>query len=188
MPGQPRQTSSRPYSPHAIPSRTLELQNGTLLKSRTGMPLSWSGNFAVVFKFNTQSQTKAVRCFTHNLPAQQRRYETLTRYLYGNRPQTLEDFEYQPGGILIRGDNYPILKMNWLDGSTLDDYVYNNIGDPQALAHIARTWIDSTNELRSRGIAHNDLQHGNVIIQGTGQNTLVKIHRLRRDVHPAVPR
>ena len=86
-----------------------ELQDGTLNKNRiTGMPLSWSGNFAVVFKMETSRGTKAVRCFTHNLPEQQRRYDSLHRYLTGgNAPATFEEFQYQPDGILIRGQNTP---------------------------------------------------------------------------------
>ena len=55
--------------------------------------------------------------------------------------------------------------MNWVRGARLDKYVEENIYKPANLRDMCASWRGANGSLRGLGIAHNDLQHGNVIVQ-----------------------
>lgn len=131
-----------------------------------GMPLVRSGNFAAVYEVVAQQGRKfAVKCFTRTVNDQQIRYGHLNEYLRYTLPPTLVEFEFQEKGILVQGEWYPIVKMEWVNGVPLNRYVETNLSSPAELTRIARRWRGAVGDLLSREIAHNDLQHGNVLIQ-----------------------
>ena len=75
------------------------------------------------------------------------------------------EFQYLGQGILVSRDWYPIVKMDWVNGVPLDKFVQRNLGSPNSLQNIAARWRGVVSALRSLNIAHNDLQHGNVMVQ-----------------------
>ncbi len=46
--------------------------------------------------------------------------------------------------------------MDWLEGEQLEDYV--------KLGKLLDKFVNMMNDLRSAGIAHGDLQHGNILL------------------------
>ena len=52
-----------------------------------------------------------------------------------------------------------------MDGSPLDKFVEHNLGKPDNLQRIAARWRGAVSEIQGLGIAHNDLQHGNVMVE-----------------------
>src|SRR2546422_28256 len=85
--------------------------------SPLGLPTSWSGQFAIVFKLRAGSEDWAVRCFISAVSDHQQRYAALSDAISNARSSDcLVRFAYNPKGILIRGAWYPILKMAWADG------------------------------------------------------------------------
>jgi predicted unusual protein kinase regulating ubiquinone biosynthesis (AarF/ABC1/UbiB family) len=54
--------------------------------------------------------------------------------------------------------------MEWVDGLTLDQYIYENLENPTKLDALASQFSKMMYEMRAAGIAHGDLQHGNIII------------------------
>ena len=130
----------------------------------------------MVFKVRVKGGHHAVRCFTSNLPDQQRRYDAVSKYFRTrSMPPEFGEFEYQNDGILVNGNRHPILKMVWFDGKPLGEYVDEQIHDSQAMKALAATWLETANSLQNMEIAHNDLQHGNIIVQGSGTNPTIKI-------------
>jgi hypothetical protein len=73
-------------------------------------------------------------------------------------------FDYLPNGIRIRGSWYPILKMEWVDGDPFNVFIEQNLRKPAVLHSLARQWVDVIASLRREGIAHGDLQHGNILV------------------------
>ena len=56
--------------------------------------------------------------------------------------------------------------MEWVEGESLSKFVDSNYGNPEALRRLAAQWRGGpTASLSGLGIAHNDLQHGNVLVQ-----------------------
>ncbi len=146
-----------------------ELSNGELAVyetgGRAGMPIVSAGNFAAVYRVSHQGRSFAVRCFTRTVTNQHDRYGQLDAYLRSTQPPAFVEFEYLGQGIRISGDWYPIVKMEWVNGHPLDRYVQRNLDRPNSLQNVAARWRGLVSALRSLDIAHNDLQHGNVMVQ-----------------------
>lgn len=144
-----------------------ELASGQVeLHPSRGTPLVYSGNFAAVYPVECGGGRKyAVRCFTREVKDQQERYGSLDDYLRGVRPDTFVRFQYHDQGILIRGEWYPIVKMTWVVGTRLDRFVEDNLSRPDVIQDLCARWRGANGSLRGLGIAHNDLQHGNVMVR-----------------------
>jgi hypothetical protein len=136
---------------------------------RLGMPLVTSGQFAYVFKLNpgdAGGETLAVRCFRGFLGDREERYRALDAHLNTHRIGALPRFKYLPKGILVAGRRYPVLVMEWVEGPTLDVYLDEAVGRREALLHLADEWVRLITALRDANVAHGDLQHGNIIVEG----------------------
>ncbi len=150
-----------------------DLAQGTASVTRMGTPMVFSGNFACVFRLETPGGNVAVRCFTREVKDQQERYGHLSSYLAGVRPEFLVGFEYVERGIRIKGDWYPIVRMDWAEGDRLDKFIGDHLDRPDIFMDLAARWRGVNGTLRGLGIAHNDLQHGNVMVQEQGALRLV---------------
>ena len=130
------------------------------------MPVVSSGNFAAVYRITCDNRDYAVRCFTRAVHDQRERYTQLDAFLKDTLPQSFVEFEYLERGIRVTGDWYPVVKMEWVDGTSLDKFVRDNLGTPTVFRNTAARWRGAVSEIRGLDIAHNDLQHGNVMVRG----------------------
>ena len=153
--------------------RDPELANGRTVRKASGQPIVYSGQFASVYRMSCHGRDHAVRCFISEAPNRQQRYRALSDYLNMMRPPGFVSFAYLDRELLIRGERHPVLKMEWVDGQTLDQYVAANLANPAALGALAYGWSRLMRDLQSMPIAHNDLQHGNVIVRPTSDLRLV---------------
>jgi len=145
---------------------------------RLGMPLVTSGQFAYVFKLNPAGGGRegmlAVRCFRGFLGDREARYKALDAHLNAARIPALPRFKYFAKGILIDGRRFPVLLMEWVEGPTLDVYLDEVHGRREVLLHLADEWLRLVSSLGAAGVAHGDLQHGNIIVE-RGQLRLVDL-------------
>ena len=141
-----------------------ELRTGTPVLDALGLPRPITGQFASVYKLDCGARSWAVRCFLRNVPGQQARYEAISAHLAKTGLPYFVSFEYLSNGIHVRGQPYPILKMAWVQGESLATYVSKRLDQPAALAQLANRWAEMMRVLQKAGIAHGDLQHGNVLI------------------------
>ncbi len=155
-----------------------ELKQATTSKNSRGRVLLWSGNFATVYKLTNKLPTGdrawAVRCFTRTPQSDvQQRYKLISEYLSQHQISYLVNFEFLSQGILIKGEWYPILKMDWVEGVEIDRYIGEYINDSQVLLRLDRQLKRLQRDLQQIGIAHGDLQHGNIMIDDEGEIKLV---------------
>lgn len=142
-----------------------ELRRGKPLVNALGLPQPITGAFAAVFPVDTPAGRYAVRCFLTDVPDQQARYAAVARHLDRSPVASMVDYVYLPEGIRVEGRVYPILKMAWVEGVPLNRYVERLLGRPERLLALARAWTDLTRALAEAGIAHGDLQHGNILVE-----------------------
>jgi hypothetical protein len=142
------------------------LGEGTLACNRLGLPLLHSGTFAVVCKMNFERTAVAVRLFYWQDAGREARYDAIHRHLASACPPSLRRFAYDPAGITVRGASYPVIVCPWIEGQQLTEWVNLRCqeGDLQAIRRVAERWVETVRELQSAGIAHGDLQHGNVLV------------------------
>jgi hypothetical protein len=141
---------------------------------RLGMPLVTSGQFAYVYKLKSPNGTGdfAVRCFRGYLGDRDQRYRAIQEHLRSSPVSYLSEFTYAPEGILVGGQRFPILFMQWIEGPTLDLYIGEMLNRKEVLLHLSEEWLRLLSSLRTSGMAHGDLQHGNIIVEH-GQLRLV---------------
>jgi formylglycine-generating enzyme required for sulfatase activity/DNA-binding beta-propeller fold protein YncE len=142
-----------------------ELRGGQPVVNALGLPIPRSGNFADVYQFQGRSGNKwAVKCFTRHVAGLQKRYTAISQHLRQAKLPFTVDFTYLDLGIRIRGQWYPILKMEWVEGFLLNEFVRNNLDKPATLDALLTIWVRMAKGLRDARVAHADLQHGNVIL------------------------
>lgn len=123
-----------------------------------------SGSFGSVFQLDHGSECHAVKCFYNGYADQRERFRCILECLCDARLKCAVDFDYSPDGILIHGSRYPILKMDWVDGITLDRYVSGHLRSPRSLRALTKQFQSLARKLKSHHIAHGDLQHGNILV------------------------
>jgi len=151
-----------------------DLKQALTSKNSRGRVLLWSGNFATVYKLTKGDRCWAVRCFTRTPQSDvQQRYQAISEYLAKHQIPYLVNFEFIAQGILVKGEWYPILKMDWVQGVELDRYIGEYLDDSQVLLRLDRQLQELQKDLQKVGIAHGDLQHGNIMVDDQGELKLV---------------
>lgn len=139
-----------------------------------GLPRPVSGNFASVFRMDAaDGRAWAVRCFVRSFDDMGRRYSAVDAHLARVAGTWRVGFEFQEQGVLVGGEWYPIVKMDWASGQPLLSYIEQHLWDGPALAYLATRFATLVDELRRAGVAHGDLQHGNILVAPGGALRLV---------------
>jgi hypothetical protein len=161
-----------------IAFRDPELQSCTIEKDALGQPKARSGNFATVYRGVRPDGTAiAVRVFNRRSEQRRQRYEVASEYLAARNVPCLVRFSYEEQAIRSGADGkfYPLVRMAWVPGVTLFEWVRDRAraADRQSLALAAQEWADLVRGLANHGLVHGDLQHGNVMVADDGRLTLV---------------
>jgi hypothetical protein len=158
------------FSAHGSLLADPELRSGTLAKSGLGLPLAISGGFALTYTVNTARGKFAVRCFHRESKGLERRYAAISKKLASLRSPYFLDFQFQPQGIRVDGAAYPVVKMAWASGTTLGEFLEDNLGNPAALGRLADALVHLAAYLHKEGIGHGDLQSGNLMVGRDGSS------------------
>ena len=151
-----------------------ELKTGEAVTNALGIPMPRSGNFADVYELRCPSGTRwAVKCFTREVHGLRERYNEISKYLRQVNLPFMVDFQYLEQGIRVRGAWYPVLKMQWVEGFVLNEFVRDNLDKKPILQALSQIWLRMARRLREANMAHCDLQHGNVLfVPGSSANSL----------------
>ena len=141
-----------------------ELRSGSPQLSPLGLPRPITGNFASVYRVHCAKRDWAVRCFWREFSDLQTRYSAISAHLAASRLPYTVGFEYLPRGISVKGEWYPILKMEWVEGELLDTFVEKHLAEATTLRVLADSWRQMCAALDRAAVAHGDLQHGNVLV------------------------
>ena len=101
------------------------------------------------------------------------RYERISARLSTLKPWWATDFQYIPQGIQVEASPYPVLRMNWVYGCTLTHWISQHTNRPAAITKLAHCFDEMVHDLSNSGLAHGDLQAGNLLVTDDGQLHLV---------------
>ncbi len=150
-----------------------DLRAGTPELTNLGLPKPRAGNFAVVYKIGCKDADYAVRFFQRDLPDREQRYAAISAFLAQAKLPYTVSFVYEQQGVRVNGALYPMIRMEWVKGESLTTYVGRNLRNPNALLALAQQWVEMTKTLAAAGMAHGDLQHGNVLVMPDGSIKLI---------------
>ena len=152
-----------------------------------GNPLGvppYAGSFSINFPFEVSdfdlfgSRVFGLRCWLKgSQETYGTRYKKIEPYLKRVNLPYFVDFKYNDAdeGILIAGKKYPTLRMEWVEGQTLREFVQDNLDDPSILKMAATKFQQMVAALHKFGISHGDLQSGNILLMQKGMNVDLKL-------------
>jgi hypothetical protein len=142
-----------------------DLRGGEIVTNALGLPVARTGNFADVYEVRgPRGECWAVKCFTRPVAGLRERYTALAHHLGRARLPFLVDFVYLEEGIRVAGAWFPVLKMQWVEGLVLNDFLRDNLDKPALLQALGEIWVRLGRRMGDAVLAHGDLQHGNVML------------------------
>lgn len=143
-----------------------------------GVPIPATGRTAAVFQAEVEGRPEALRFLTREDPEGRERYGRLGRHL-GNRNLAahVAGSAWQDDAVRIRERTFPMVRMEWIEGRTLDRYVAHlvDLGDKDGISALATAWRSLMAAMHADHFAHGDLQHGNVLVDEHGHLRLVDL-------------
>jgi hypothetical protein len=160
-----------------------ELRGGQVALTPLGLPRAHSGNFADVYQVTSAdgAHSWAVKCFTRSVEGLHERYQAISEHLGQAGLPFLVEFHYLDRGIRVRGEWFPALKMRWVEGYTLNEFVRRQREHPHLLGRLAAMWVRLARQLRQAQVAHADLQHGNVLLVAGRQADRLRLRLIDYD-------
>jgi Phosphotransferase enzyme family len=144
------------------------LRHGTVAANALGLPAALGGGFALTYRVAHASKKYAVRCFWKKTENLEERYQKIGETLCRLAGGPFVEFEFQPKGVSVggrwQGKHFPVVKMRWVEGPTLGMHLETVHDDRQALDRLSDELRQLQAFLERHGIAHGDIQNGNVIV------------------------
>ena len=134
-----------------------------------------SGSYAVVFKANDQGRYFAIRCFITAENETIKRYKEICDYLNTIKVSWKADSQFLENEINVNGNLFPVLKMEWIEGVLINQFVTSNLNNNNILSLIQNKLVIVCESLEQNKIGHGDLQCGNILVQGTVDNFSIKL-------------
>jgi len=141
-----------------------ELARGAVVRNGLGLPKPASGGFALTYALESGGKTYAVRLFHRHSAGLEARYKQISMELARSKSPYFVEFEFQPLGIAVRGTQFPVVKMAWAAGEVLSVWVRRHRSSKTSMLALRDQFRTLSSYLESRGIAHGDIQGGNVMV------------------------
>jgi RIO-like serine/threonine protein kinase len=138
--------------------------DATLVRDALGMPMSASGQNAIVFEFAHRGGPIAVRCFTRRPVGAGARYQELGGFLARHDVVPFVPSVWVPRTVADGRRAWPVVVMPWVDGVPLNLAVEDMLDRPDELRRLACAWREVVTALVEAGVAHGDVQCGNVLV------------------------
>lgn len=150
-----------------------ELKGAVPRKKKDGSLFKYVGGFNMVFQLEHQNKKWAFRVWHVPMGEHTDRYRKISKYLSEKKLPYFADFIYDEKGILVNGNLLDTIRMEWLDGKLLKEYLEENLGNKNKLTKLANDFLEMCKTLRENKISHGDLQEGNILIDRNGNIKLV---------------
>ncbi|MCI7653654.1 MAG: leucine-rich repeat protein [Bacteroidales bacterium] len=157
-----------------------KLRNLRLVTDGNGNPVMTSGNFAVVFKMRDEKNDKlyAVKCFHKDQPNRAENYRMIAEELEFVSSSFLTKFQYLDNELFVDsanadGNEFPVLLMDWVEGTNLDQYIRQHLHDSYQLHLLAYQFSRLALWLMPQPFAHGDLKPDNIMVREDGTLVLI---------------
>lgn len=141
-----------------------ELQGAVAVRKENGQPFCYTGGFNMVFKLEHNQKKWAFRVWHVPFGEKKERFKKIANYLKEKNLPYFAEFIYDTKGLLVNGTLHDTIRMEWLEGQPLKEFIKDNLYNKELLLDFAEKFLQMTQTLRKNNISHGDLQHGNLLI------------------------
>jgi serine/threonine protein kinase len=153
--------------------KTPELKGAKPRLKTDGSPFVFAGGFNMVFQLVHNTKKWAFRVWHVPMGENKDRYVAISKYLTNSKLPYFADFIYDENGLLVNGELIDTIRMEWLEGLLLKDYIEKHLNDKAQLESLANDFLEMAKTLNEAKISHGDLQEGNILINDSGKIKLV---------------
>jgi hypothetical protein len=150
-----------------------ELEGAKPRLNSKGSPFVFTGGFNMVFQLVHNAKKWAFRVWYVPMGENKDRYLAISKYLTNSKLPYFADFIYDEKGLLVNGELMDTIRMEWLEGILLKDYIEKYLNDKPKLESLADNFLEMTKSLKEAKISHGDLQEGNILVDDSGKIRLV---------------
>ena len=157
-----------------------KLRNLRPVTDGNGNPVMTGGNFAVVFKMRDEKNDKlyAVKCFLKDQPNRAENYWMIAEELEFVSSSFLTKFQYLDNELFVDsanadGEEFPVLLMDWVEGTNLDQYIRQHLHNSYQLHLLAYQFSRLALWLMPQPFAHGDLKPDNIMVREDGTLVLI---------------
>lgn len=150
----------------AVPSLIKDdfISKGNFQELPFGGYVNYAGGFTVVFPVNVNGEKWAFRCWHHDLGNLRSHFEILSEELQKMGNPYFCDFKYVDEGLIVNGMKFPTTRMRWVEGLDIKQFICEHKAEKLRLKYLAGKFLEMIQTLHQQGIAHGDLQHGNILV------------------------
>ena len=124
-----------------------------------------SGAIAGVFKVEGMGKQYALRVFLNGgNPKNINRIIDIAKYIRNKSANFLCEYSLHQRGIVVKGSSFPVILMEWVNGKKLNDYVDGILQQNHKISELQSHLVKLNESLENRGMAHGDIQSGNVLV------------------------
>jgi len=123
----------------------------------------------VVFKATYNSKLYAIRFFLNDDHELFRRYHEIQNYLASRQLSWKVPFEF------LTEEYYPVVKMDWVEGNTVTEYLDSIITQPELLSQFQSKLLLLSTELEKNNIAHGNLNMKHIRVERKQQEDVIKL-------------
>jgi serine/threonine protein kinase len=158
----------------ALPSGA-GVQGAALVRDGLGMPATSSGQNAVVFELEHAEGALALRCFTRSPEDAAARYRALAPVLASSGCDVVAPARWVDAAVTVGNERWPAVVMPWVSGLPLTTAVEDRLEHRGELTRLAEAWLTAVRDMWDAGLAHGDLQCGNILVDRSGELHLVDL-------------
>ena len=157
-----------------------QLKHLEVVQDEHGEPYRSSGAFAVVFKMRDPrtGQLYALKCFTEEQEGRAEAYRKIEKELEVAGTTYFTSMRYYERELFVDSSvssesEFPVLLMDWVEGSTMELYIREHYRDSYAMEMLCYRFCRLAAYLRSQPFAHGDVKPDNIMVSDTGTLTLI---------------
>ena len=157
-----------------------QLKHLEVVQDEHGEPYRSSGAFAVVFKMRDPrtGQLYALKCFTEEQEERAEAYRKIEEELEVAGTTYFTSMRYYERELFVDSSvssesEFPVLLMDWVEGSTMELYIREHYRDSYAMEMLCYRFCRLAAYLRSQPFAHGDVKPDNIMVSDTGTLTLI---------------